>query len=512
MSYKSDKIVIVGGGSSGWMTAATLVKCFPNKDITVVESNLIPTIGVGESTLLEFNDWLRYLDIDIKEFMVATEASFKFGIGFTNFVEEVDKTKYYIFGQPDLKDTWNGMNDWYLLKLKNINLENKDFVDYYYKHSYAASIGVNKIPYEKSEHLYPFEFLKDTAFQVNAIKFAEWLRENYCIPKGVKRIVSTVSSSIEKEEGIDYLILSDGFKLSADLFVDCSGFKSILLGKVMKPEFIHTKNLLPNNKAWFGPIKYTDKEKELELITNCTGLKNGWVWNTPLWSRIGSGYVYCDEYIDDDSALEEFKTHLNSKNMIVYNPNRTDDMEFKKIEIKNGYYKIPWIKNVVAIGLSHGFLEPMESTGLKFIHSAALALCKSLNTKKHTQFDIDIFNNEMTNSYESAFNFVSLHYSLSKRDDSPYWNYLTSQKQSKEIHQEVKESFGKNLSQIYVNWGYIARTNLHFQHIQKEYPYDIYQNIEIFEKIRRKKIQNAKQYIDSCPTHYQYLKEYIYNE
>lgn len=508
MTYKSDRIVIVGGGSAGWMTAATLIKNYPNKQIFVVESDAIPTIGVGESTLLEFNDWLKNLEIDQDEFMRETEAAYKFGIGFTDFADLGGERLYYIFGAADTKDTMLGISDWYLLKAKNPDLPYSDFTDYYWTHSH--SVKVNKIPYEDSSFLSPFKFKKDTAFQVNAIKLAEWLREKYCIPRGVKRIIGTVSSVKENEDGIECLLLSNGESIYADLFVDCSGFKSILLGKVMQPKFIHTKENLPNNKAWFGPIQYTDKEKELELYTNCTGLKNGWVWNTPLWSRIGSGYVYCDDYVDDDTALEEFKNHLDSKKMTVYDPHRSEKMDFKKIEIKNGYYETPWIKNVVAIGLSHGFLEPMESTGLMFIHLAASLLVRSLVRGRHTRWDIDRFNYTVDISYKSAFSFVSAHYALSLRDDSPYWRDLTSQAYDKSMHDDVKESFGANISQVYTGWGHLEKTKLSFQHMQRDIPQDIFKSIDMYENMRRRKIRNAIDFIEKSPTHYQYLKENIH--
>lgn len=504
----TDNIIIVGGGSAGWMVAATLIKNFPNKNISVLESADIPTVGVGESTLTEFNDWLRSLEINYIDFMRETDAAFKFGIGFTNFVDKDSETFYYTFGNPDLSDTLLGIKDWYLLKSTNNDLNNYDYVDYYYKQSYA--IKHNRIPYEESKSLHPFKFLKDTAFQVDAVKFAKWLKEKYCIPKGVKHILGTIEKVQKSEEGIKKIFLNDGLQFEADLFVDCSGFKSILLGKEMCPDFIDTKEYLPNNKAWFGPIPYTDKEKEMELFTNCTGLSSGWVWNTPLWSRIGSGYVYCDEYIDDESALEEFKNHLDSNKMPVYDPQRSSKMNFKKINIKNGYYKEPWVKNVVAIGLAHGFLEPLESSGLFFIHQAATQLVKSLSRVKYTQWDISLFNSAVSKNYQEFSDFVSAHYFLSTRSDTPFWEYVTSNKQSEKTIDGIRSGFGQNLSQVYVNFGHIQLTKYHFDSLQKQYDIDLYKQISLYESTRRKKIEEAKKHILKSPTHYQYLKEYIY--
>lgn len=510
MSYESNRIVIVGGGSAGWMTAATLINAFPNKDIVVIESDKIPTIGVGESTLSEFSTWLSILGIDKREMLRGTEGIFKFGLTLEDFVKVGGNDVHYLFGAPDLNQCRNGFEDWHIIKSKNKNLLNSDFTDYYWKHSYA--VKTNKIPVEKNEFLEPFDIQIDAGFQINAIKFAEWLRENYCLPKGVKRIVSEVDSVKENENGIECLLLSNNDTISAGLFVDCTGFKSLLLGKIMKPKFIETKDYLPNNKAWFSPIQYTDKNVEMRLTTQCTALNNGWVWNTPLWSRIGSGYVFCDEYIDEDSALQEFKNYLNSNKMAIYNPNRSEEMNFRKIEIKNGYYENPWIKNVVAIGLSHGFLEPMESTGLMFIHHAALALAFCLSRDQvYTTWDSDRFNSIMNLVYESSFRFVSAHYALSLRDDTPYWKNITSLNYDKKMHNEIQKSMNNNISQVYVGYGFQYKNEVGYEHRKTFFDKKILE-IEPFERVRRYKIKKANEYIDSCPTHYEYLRDNIYNE
>lgn len=507
MAYNSNKIVIVGGGSAGWMTAATLIKFYPNKDIYVIESENIPTIGVGESTLTFFNEWIYLLGIDKKEFLRACDGSFKLGTSFDTFANLDKEILFYSFGGPDFNQCRNGFQDWHILKAKNNELKNSDFSRYYFKQNYC--VDTNRIATEKNEFLEPYDFEKDTGFQIDAIKFAQWLKNSYCIPRGVKLIVADVEKIQENEYGIEYLGLSNNDKISADLFIDCTGFKSILLGQTMKPNFIHTKDSLPNNKAWFAPIQYTDKNIEMELSTRCIGLNNGWVWNTPLWSRIGSGYVYCDEYIDDDSALQEFKNYLDSDRMKIVNSNRSKEMNFRKINIKNGYYETPWVKNVVAVGLSHGFLEPMESTGLMFISSAALAIVGSLSRKKYTTWDSDKFNLIISNLYKEWFTFVSAHYALSLRDDTEYWKHITSINYSNKMHDDIQKSMNNNISQVYIAFGYQYQNIISFEHLRRDKDKNI-MNIEPFEKVRRYKIKKANEYIDSCPTHYEYLRDNIY--
>jgi len=507
MTYNSDNILIVGGGSAGWMTAAHLIKVFPKKNITVIESNLVSTIGVGESTLSDFKLWLDFLKINTKEFMVGCDATFKLGISFIDFFKLDSEPIHYMFGPPDLRNTKFGLKDWAILKLNNNDLPFTDYIDYYWKHSYA--VKTNKIPYEKNDYLYPFNFKNDVGFQVNAIKFAEWLRENYCIPRGVKRIVDTVDYVIKNEKGLEYLILKSGNKISADLYIDCTGFRSILLGKEMKSDFVSTAETLPNNKAWFGPYQYSDKEKELELSTRCTALKNGWVWNTPLWSRVGSGYAYCDKYIDDDSALQEFKNHLDSKKMPHYNPNRSKEMEFKKIEIKNGYYKTPWIKNVVAVGLSQGFLEPLESTGLFILHKSVSDIADSLSRGSYTKWDSERFNRKNNIIYESMFRFVESHYSMSLRNDTEYWRDIVNISNSNTLDFVSKGSRGV-ASQIYVGFGHIENGFNELYPLHSDKNIENVFDIEVNKRIRREQIRLSNKFIDSCPSHYQYLKDNIH--
>ncbi len=510
MSYKTNNIVIVGGGSAGWMTAATLIKAFPNKKITVIESKNIPTVGVGESTVFEFADWLHFLDIDKKDFISFTNASFKFGIGFTNFLEEKSDTFYYPFGSPNLNDTVLGLDDWVYLKSIDQSISNKDYVDYYYPQS--KCLDTNKVVLEYNENLYPFRPDRDVVYQIDASRFGLWLAEKYAIPKGVTRIYDTITKINGDEHGIKSVITETGLEIFADLFIDCSGFKSILLGSFMKEKFIDTKDILPNNKAWFGPVQYTDKEKELQTFTNCTGLKNGWVWNTPLWSRIGTGYVYSDEFIDDDGALQEFKNHLDSKDMIIYDPDRSKKMEFRKIEIKNGYYERPWVKNVVGIGLAHGFLEPLESTGLFLIHSTLLKLVNALERENVTSWDINGFNKVVIEMFKESFDFVALHYALSKRDDSDYWRSITSKEYPERFYNLVPRYFGYNISCIPIGMDY-RPFNFAFTKIDSfKNNKNLKKAIVMSQLIRQNKKQEWDNIINNSVSHYQYLKENYYNE
>jgi tryptophan halogenase len=414
-----DSILIVGGGSAGWMSAATLIRKFPNKKITLVESKDISTVGVGESTLAFIRDWTNYLGLDDKDFLKHTNGSYKLSIKFTDFYDKDSGGFHYPFGDPSENQNFN-YNDWYLKKIFYPDTPPSDFADNFW--SAMALVNENKISTNEDGKLDNFRFDYNTAFHFDASLFGKYLKDQYCLPRGVNHLYGTIEKILTDDNGISKIILEDGQELTADLYVDCTGFKSLLLGDTLNEPFVSYKDILPNNKAWAVQIPYTDKEKELEVYTNCTALTNGWVWNIPLWSRIGTGYVYSDEFISDEEALAEFKNHLNSKKMTVYNPNRvTDDLKFNHIKFRTGIHERIWVKNVLAIGLSAAFIEPLESNGLMSVHEFLLEFCRHVDRPVVNQWDRDVFNNHIRTFYHNFAEFVALHYALSIRSDSEYW-------------------------------------------------------------------------------------------
>ncbi len=394
-----QKIYVVGGGSAGWMTAATLIKEFPNRDITLIESPNIATVGVGESTIGQIRQWTRYLGIKDKDFVPHTDASFKLSIRFEDFYKKGEHF-HYPFGYPDTTNHKAELNDWWFRKILKPETPNSEYADCISPQ--MAMVNENRCHHNSD--LFMFE--RDTAFHFDATKFGLWLRDHYCIPRGVKHIKEDILSIEQDDNGI----LSLNGKHTADLYIDCTGFKSLLLGETLKEPFISFNDMLPNNSAWATRLQYKDKEKELKSYTNCTAIENGWVWNIPLWSRIGTGYVYSDKFVDDDTALKQFQKHIG-----------TDEAEFKKIKMRVGIHKRLWVKNVVAIGLSAGFIEPLESNGLYTIHEFLTFLIRNMQREKVSQFDRDNFTYACRQDFQSFAEFVALHYALSHRDDTEYW-------------------------------------------------------------------------------------------
>jgi tryptophan halogenase len=423
MKNPIKRIIIAGGGSSGWMSAAMLSKQFPGIEIALVESPDIPIIGVGESTLGTINQYLGLLGLADEDWMEYCNATYKLAIKFTDFYEK-GKKFYYPFGVKDLQNTQQGATDWYVKKIMNPDLDSNDFYESVY--SSMPMIYNTKIFDNKEGQLPGFSWKNDSAYHMDATLFGEFLKEKVCIPNGVVHISANIDEVTVGNDGyVTGLKLDNGDTIEADLYIDCTGFKSLLLEQTMKVPFESYSSHLPNNYAWVTHIPYADKDIEMENVTNCTAIDNGWVWNIPLYNRIGSGYVFCDKFISKEDALKEYMAHLDSRNMTLFNPVRSKFLEFRLIEIKNGVHHRAWEKNVVGIGLSYAFVEPLESTGLLSVQEMLLKLCETLHNRQVNKVHIDHFN-YITNYIMDAFrNFVTYHYVFSSRRDTEYWRHMT---------------------------------------------------------------------------------------
>jgi hypothetical protein len=416
---KTDRIIIVGGGSAGWMTAATLSHQFPKKEITLIESPNAPIIGVGESTIGKINNWLSLLQIKDTDFMKHTDASYKLSIRFEDFYKKGAGAFHYPFQQPKTDNTANGLNDWVLRKdALDGELDVSDYAD-----SYCSVMGlINNNTFAKDD-IPDFLFNRDCAYHFDAIKFGQYLKNHRC--KNVKHIVEDITEVETDERGIKNL----NGKYYADLFIDCTGFKRLLIQENLKEEFTSYEDILPNNRALATHIEYSygEIEKDLKPYTNCTAIENGWVWNIPLYSRMGAGYVYSDKYVTREQAEIEFKEHLKSQGL-----NHTN-LKFKDIKFTPGTINRPFSKNVVAIGLASGFIEPLESNSLFTTHDNLLHLIRIINRGEVNQFDRDTYNLTVKDKFRAFAEFVAMHYALSHRDDTQYWVDVQNRKYEKNI-------------------------------------------------------------------------------
>ena len=386
------RICIVGGGSSGWMTATTFIKLLNYEEVFLVESPNIPISGVGESTIQQIRGWMNLIGIDEEEMIRETNGSLKHSIKFTNFLKKDSGSFHYPFGQAIYNP-----NQWW----ENINNTSPN--------KYAENINPVALVAERGK----FDKSTSYAFHFDAVKFGYYLKKTYC--SNVKHITAEVVGCEKGENGIECLKLDNGDVVKADLYIDCSGFKSLLLGEYMEEPFIPYDHLIPNDTAWATQVSYTDKENQLVAYTECTAIDNGWVWNIPLWERIGTGYVYSSKHVSDEDAKQEFINHLQSKGF------DTSECIFKRIPMRIGRHERTFVKNVVAIGLSAGFIEPLESNGLFTVHQNLIDLYKTLRRGKPSQFMKDLYNSATSLSFDEFADFVAVHYTFTQREDTPYW-------------------------------------------------------------------------------------------
>jgi tryptophan halogenase len=524
-------VTIVGGGSSGWMTAAALAKNCPNINITLVESPDIKTIGVGESTLGHINRFLGLLGLKDEDWMPACHATYKNSIRFTNFRENKGESFYYPFlDNFDWTDAHNGLTSWSELA----NYWPEEFPPETFSRLFAPSntylCEYNKQTDNVDGKLRHHRFRYDTAYHMNAGLFGQYLKDHVAIPNGVKHILNEIVSHTKDEDGnIKTITCKDGQVLESDLWIDCTGFRSQLLEQWMDSKFIPFDNILANDFAWATPIDYNDREKEMVNYTDCHALKNGWVWNTPLWSRIGKGYVFSSKFTTKEDAKEEFLEHISK----VHGQSHADKArnEMRLVTIKHGKREKGWVKNVVGIGLSYGFVEPLESTGLLTTHENIIKLMDILNRRTGyvSKMEKEIFNDNVDGTVDGFALFVSVHYAFSMRTDTPYWKWATQQAH---YQPTISEKF-KNRQDAYGNLGF---------HLT-DYRYDSTQQglafilaglgvksvstpaaIEHYTEAAGVSMKNLnetrskfyatkeymKNYIQTLPTNYQYMKDRIY--
>jgi len=512
---KLNKIVIVGGGSAGWMTASTLIKAFPNKDITLIESPNVPVIGVGESTIQRIRNWTTYLGIDDKQFLKHTDGIYKLSIKFTDFYKKGTEF-HYPFGVARTDNTRAEFNDWWFKKEFYPETSNTDYADCY--SPAMALVNQNKIDYEFEG----FRLDTDSAYHFDAIKFGHWLKEHYCLPRGVKHIQEDITDIQQDENGIKSL----NGKHEADLYIDCTGFKALLLDKTLNEPFESLEDKLPNNSAWATRMPYRDKEKELKPYTNCTAIENGWVWNIPLWNRIGTGYVYSDKFVDDETALQQFKNHLG---LNYHDHPNHDDLEFRKIKMRTGIHKRLFVKNVAAVGLAGGFIEPLESNGLFSVHEFLIELVRNLRRDYITQWDKDNYTHTCKSMFYKFAEFVGMHYALSIRNDTDYWRannqkqweeslitskpkmqigYLYSAIDRNQEHRFANDGGGLHFIAAGMNWAPTDKDNLMYHNLMSEEKLKkLYQPAIAYLDVRKGR-WNSK--AKNSPDNIQFLKDNIY--
>ncbi|MDQ2989195.1 MAG: tryptophan 7-halogenase, partial [Pseudomonadota bacterium] len=399
-------IVIVGGGTAGWMTAAALAKVLTGHwTIRLVESEEIGTVGVGEATIPLINIYNKALGIDEDEFMRATNATFKLGIEFVNW-GKIGDSYMHGFGNlgPDIGITkfhqyWlKAQRDGYALDIENYSI--CSLASRHHKFMRARP-ELGNSPLSEIAH----------AFHFDAGLYAAFLRK-YAEERGVIRIEGKVSGATTRPADgfVDAVVMDNGERIEGDLFIDCSGFRGLLIEQTLHAGYEDWSHWLPCDRALAVPC---ESSTPLLPYTRSTARDAGWQWRIPLQSRIGNGHVYSSKFTDDASAADILMRNLDGKALA----------EPRQLKFVTGKRKKVWDKNVVAIGLSSGFMERLESTSIHLIQSTISRLTTFFPDQGFEQSDIDEFNRQSNFEVEKIRDFLILHYKATSRTDTEFWNY-----------------------------------------------------------------------------------------
>ena len=404
-------ILVVGGGSAGWMTAAALANALPRGcAITLVESEDIGTVGVGEATIPPIRTFNAMLGIDEREFVRETQGSFKLGIEFVDW--GALGTRYFHpfgpHGRPmDIRDVHQL---WLQQKLAGEDAGEFDDLSMAWQ---LAREGRFTIPSPDGRNvLSTFDY----AFHFDAGRYARYLR-TYSEKRGVTRIEGKITGVDQDGETgfVTAVTLEDGRRLEAELFIDCSGFRGLLIEGALSAGYEDWSHWLPCDRAVAIPCAHPKENGggEFTPYTRSTAREAGWQWRIPLQHRIGNGYVYCSRFIDDAAAEATLLANLDG--VPLAEPNR--------LRFTTGMRRKFWDRNVVAIGLSSGFMEPLESTSLHLIQAGISKLLALFPDRDFDPLVRDEYNHIARTEYQRIRDFLVLHYKLTTRDDAPLWRY-----------------------------------------------------------------------------------------
>jgi len=409
MTDKIERVAIVGGGSAGWMTAAALAKTLDTRNIsiTLVESEEIGIVGVGEATIPPIQQFNRLLEIDERDFLRETKATFKLGIEFVNWKEQGSRY-LHPFGTYGASVGSLAFHEYW----QRLYLNGKAADISKYSLSCLAA-PMNKFCHPTNDTGSPLSQL-GYAYHFDASLYARYLR-NLSNGLGVVRVEGKVER-VEKNAltgEIEHIGLQSGELIKADLFIDCTGFSSLLLGQNMGVGFREWSHWLPCDRAIAIPTENVDA---LASYTRSTAHNVGWQWRIPLQHRVGNGYVYSSPYLSDEEALE-----------IIFNSLQGNELgEPRHLKFIAGRRNQFWVKNCVAIGLSAGFLEPLESTSIHLIQRGIARLLDYFPGRDFNTSLINRYNSQLIKEYQQVRDFLILHYKLNERSDSDFWRYCQS--------------------------------------------------------------------------------------
>lgn len=397
-----QRIVVVGGGTAGWMAATAMATALTGCSIELVESDEIGIVGVGEATFPSIRNFHQRLGIDEAEFLRATNGSYKLGIEFRDWRVQ-GESYFHTFGDFGALSGANAVWGQH----RRLDDASLGALGEQCLPSVMASHGRFAVPQEGDRYDYAYHF--------DATLYAAFLRK-LAEQRGARRTEGRIVEVARRADGaVDRLVLADGRVVQGDLYIDCSGFAALLLGRTLGEPFVDFSDWLPVDRAWACPTERLGSA--LTPYTRATALEAGWAWRIPLQNRTGNGHVFASRYIDEERAREQLLAQLDGPALA----------EPRLLRFQTGHRARAWVHNVVALGLASGFLEPLESTSIFLIQRGLGKLIDVLLAGPPPSASvITDYNDLMARQFARVRDFIILHYCLSARRDSALWRAMTS--------------------------------------------------------------------------------------
>ena len=404
---------MVGGGSAGWMSATYLDRVLnrgPTKQvqISLVESADIGIIGVGEATLPTLRRFLSFIDVDEREFMRGTNASFKNAIKHVNWRLDpsVQPTHYYHpFGSVHMS---HGLPIIYYWLARRRAGHPEDY-------AYTCGVGASLSDEGRSPKQYDsksYEGLIPYAYHLDAVLLGRFLRE-VAVTRGVRHVTDNVVDVLRDEEGFIAAVRTESHgDLAGDLFIDCTGFRGLLINQTLEVPFVSYSDVLFCDRAVALQVPFAPEQKDFNSFTTSTAMSGGWIWEIHLQERRGTGYVYSSQHISSDAAEAELREYLGAS---------AEGRDARHLKMRVGRNSRLWEKNCVAVGLSGGFIEPLESTGIFLIEAGLEELVRYFPRRDFAPPLTARYNDVMGKLFDEVRDFIVLHYRLTRREDTAFW-------------------------------------------------------------------------------------------
>ena len=502
MSKQIKKIVIVGGGTAGWLTASLVAAHHKSEnntgpEICLVESADIPTVGVGEGTWPTMKNTLQMIGIKESDLFSSCQAVFKQGGKFVDWVDGNGDFYYHPFtvplgyGRIDLAP--------YVDNIENFAVESN------FQHS-VCEAGLAPRTLAEDE----FSGQCNYAYHLDAGDFAKLLKKHAVDNLNVKHIIGTIEHVQLRTDGaIKSIILKDEQEIEGDLFVDCSGLSCLLLGKALGVPFVSSHDVLFNNRALAMQVPYESKDSPIACHTIATAQESGWIWDIGLQKRRGVGHVYASDFLSDDEAEANLRRYVGDA---------SKDLEARKISYECGHRAQLWKKNCVAVGMAAGFVEPLEATAIMLIELSSRYIAENIPADKSLlPVTEKRFNQQMNYRWQRIIDFLKLHYMLTKRPE-PYWQAHCDEKYIPESLKEdlavwatrgpITEDFNSAMelfpaaSYQYVLYGMEFKPDFE----QKRY---LYQQSKQAQQILMRNKQLTEQMLQTLPPHREYINKWL---